>query len=197
MHEGRMHTGDAVLGQYVQAVEAIVDRELHAVDTARAIEKANRDLIPHDFQVPRELQVEDSTAPYSRNLVYADPRNRFAVVAMVWPSFRETRVHDHLNWCVVRCLQGTCIETSYAITESRMADGFAEVVTTGARMVPHGAVLGLVPPPDTNLHKMANAAHATAITLHTYGDPGTRARVFDPVSRKVEIVSLRFHNLAH
>ncbi len=195
-HAGRMHTTDPVLTRYVEAVHTIVSGTRDPEATASAVESASRELIPPGFSTPTELQREDPSAPYSRNLVYSDPEHRFAVVAMVWPAFRETRIHDHVNWCVVRCLQGTCLETRYSLTDARLAEGFAEVRTTGARIVPAGAVLGLTPPPSSNLHRMANAAWPTAITLHTYGDPGTRARVFDPVTRKVEIVALRFHNLA-
>lgn len=197
MNPGRMLTNDPVLTRYVDAVKDIVAGSMDPASTARAVEGACSELIPPGFSTPADLQREDPAVPYTRNLVYSDPQRRFAVVAMVWPAFRETRIHDHVNWCVVKCLQGTCLETSYALTDARMAEGFAEVQTTGARIVPAGAVLGLTPPPSSNLHRMANAAFPTAITLHTYGDPGTRARVFDPVTRKVEIVELRFHNLAN
>ena len=41
---------------------------------------------------------------------------------------------------------------------------------------------------------MANATRECTISLHTYGDPGTKARVFDPATGRVEIVELEFHN---
>ena len=59
---------------------------------------------------------------------------------------------------------------------------------------PAGSVIGLTPPPRTNIHKMSNGGHAQAISLHTYGDAGTKARVFAPVAGTFEIVDLEFHN---
>lgn len=190
-----MHTTDATLSTYVAAVRDLIDADLDAVATARRVEQLNTELIPLDYCVPAELRTEHPGVPYTRNLVYADADHRFAVVVLVWGAFRETRIHDHLNWCVVRCLQGSCFETSFALVEERMSEGHAEVCATGGRTLARGGVMGLVPPPRENMHQLANAGWPTAITLHTYGDPGTRARVFDPVTRKVDIVALQFHNL--
>jgi predicted metal-dependent enzyme (double-stranded beta helix superfamily) len=57
-------------------------------------------------------------------------------------------------------------------------------------------VMGLLPPPRSNIHRMSNGGRARAVTIHTYGDPGTRARVFDPQSGAVSVVELEFHNSA-
>ena len=38
-------------------------------------------------------------------------------------------------------------------------------------------------------------AGAPTITIHTYGDPGTKATVFDLKGGTYETVDLRFHNL--
>lgn len=180
---------------YVEAVDGIVAAGHDPVATTRMVEQAAQNLIPSNYEVPAGLRTEYPSAVYTRNLVYSDPELRFAVVAIVWGSFRESRIHDHMNWCVVRCLAGTCFETSYSIVDDAVCNGRAEVCVSGGRLLQQGGVLGIVPPPRANLHRMANAGWPVLVTLHTYGDPGTRARVFDPVERSIEIVNLQFHNL--
>ena len=50
-------------------------------------------------------------------------------------------------------------------------------------------------PPKVDIHRMANPTKRTTITIHTYGDPGTRATVFDVKLGTYETVDLKFHNL--
>lgn len=195
MLTGTLHTADSTLKRFVEAVHGIVEQDLGVAGTAAAVEAAALEIIPADFTTPEELSRVCEEAPYTRNLVYSDPRKRFAIVAMVWGPFRETRIHDHLSWCVVRCLQGSCFETTYSLLSGAAENGRAEVCAREGRVLSRGASIGITTPPSQNLHRMANAGWPTAITLHIYGDPGTRARVFDPVERTVSIVGLRFHNL--
>ena len=58
-----------------------------------------------------------------------------------------------------------------------------------------GAVAALLPPPRSNIHRMANAGRGATVTIHTYGDPGTKATVFDLKAGTYETVDLKFHNL--
>src|SRR5262249_15665382 len=58
-----------------------------------------------------------------------------------------------------------------------------------------GPAAALRPPPRSNIHRMANAVRGCTVTIHTYGDPGTKATVFDIKAGTYESVELKFHNL--
>lgn len=182
------------LDAYVREVRRIVDLGLPASETVPRIEEANHGILSGGFRLPDEYRTLATGVPYTRNLVAQCPRHRFSVIAILWGPFQETRVHDHLNWCVVKVLEGLCHAVDYDRLDDESRPGFAELAIRETQLVPAGTVCGLLPPARTNIHKMANATAGTSISLHTYGDPGSRARVFDPASGKVEIVDLQFHN---
>jgi predicted metal-dependent enzyme (double-stranded beta helix superfamily) len=99
-----------------------------------------------------------------------------SLIALVWLPGQVTRIHDHLCWCVVHVLQGSVLETRYHAQD--------DVVTaTSARHRPVGSTSVLRPPND--IHRLANVAADTAITLHVYGmdlrtGSSTRRRYADP-----------------
>lgn len=189
----RQQTRD--LDAYVEEIEAIVGDELSAPETVERIVTCNRRLIASGLELPPELKRMHPGAPYTRNLVHKDPENRFAVIAIIWGPFQETLVHDHLNWCVVGVLEGSCLAVDYDRLDDGSQPGHAEIAVRDAYLAPAGTVMGLTPPPSSNVHKMSNSRRDPAISLHTYGDPGTKARIFEPATGRVEVRQLEFHNL--
>lgn len=183
------------LGAYVREVDRILESRIPIPEAVARIGNANREILPEDFVLPPEFKVVHPTAAYTRNLVYACPKRKFAVIAILWGPFQETRVHDHLNWCVVKVLEGRAHSTDYERLDDESVPNQADLAIRQSTLVTSGTVTSLLPPPRSNIHKMANAQRKPTITLHTYGDPGTRARVFDPQSGKVEIIDLVFHNV--
>lgn len=188
-------TGCPALDRYVAEVREACTRSASTEDTVRAITAANERLgTADDFCLPEGLRQIAPGVPYTRNLVHQDPENKFSIIAIVWGSFQATRVHDHLNWCVVQMLEGRCLATEYDRLDDESVKGQAELAIRKTELIDKGGICALLPPPRTNIHKMENATGRTAISLHTYGDPGTKARVFEPATGQVEIVDLLFHN---
>jgi predicted metal-dependent enzyme (double-stranded beta helix superfamily) len=185
----------AGLEAYVAAVREIVDHGRDPASTASLVAEANRALLPPGIELPPACLRRHPTAPYTRNLVHQDPGRRFSVIAILWGPFQETRIHDHLNWCVMNMLRGRCLAVDYDRLDDESQPGHAELAVRAAMILEPGSVAGLTPPPRTNIHKIANALGSTSVSLHTYGDPGERARVFDPAAGRYEIVDLAFHNL--
>lgn len=188
-------TGAPALDEYIAAVREACTTQLSVEERVARIVSANEALgRARDFVLPEGLRGIAPGVPYTRNLVHQDPDNKFSIIAIVWGGFQATRVHDHLNWCVVQMLEGRCLATDYERLDDESDAERAELRIHRTQLVDEGEICALLPPPRTNIHKMENAGSPTAISLHTYGDPGTKARVFDPPSGRVEIVDLEFHN---
>jgi predicted metal-dependent enzyme (double-stranded beta helix superfamily) len=185
-----------VLDRYVKEVGSILHSGVSLHESVKKITKANDMLCADEgFCLPDRLAQARDGVPYTRNLVYQDPNRKFTVIALVWGAFQETKVHDHLNWCVVKVLEGRCHSIEYDRMDDESKTSFADLQIRKSSVCTEGSVVSLLPPPRSNIHRMSNAGRVRAITLHTYGDPGTRARVFDPVTGEVSIVELEFHNL--
>ena len=179
---------------YVAGVEAAVTRDDKAEDTAAEVARLNQELIASGFRLPEEFRNQVAGAPYTRNLVHLDPGKRFAVIAIIWGPFQQTEIHDHLNWGVVSVLEGSCLELEYDRIDDGSDAKYAELSVRAASLADTGTVSALTPPPHSNIHAMSNGMRTAAITLHTYGDLATRARLYDAVTGKVEIRELVFHN---
>lgn len=52
---------------------------------------------------------------YTRNLIYQDPQDRFALILLCWNISQMTPIHNHPNsQCFYKLLQGELIERTYA-----------------------------------------------------------------------------------
>ncbi len=183
------------IDRYVSDVTAAMDRNLSLEDTVRLIVDAKRKFVLGGLGLPAGLMKLHPTAPYTRNLVHQDPKNRFTVIAILWGAFQETAVHDHVNWCVVGLVSGLAHTVNYDRVDDDSHAGTAELQVRDSQVIRPGTVTALLPPPRSNIHKMANANRGLTVSLHTYGDPGTRATAFDPKAGTYQSIDLRFHNL--
>jgi predicted metal-dependent enzyme (double-stranded beta helix superfamily) len=183
------------LTRYVRDVGALFDRGLDLEERVRLIAQCKRRLVNGGQALPARLNVPDPTAPYTRNLAHVDPAGRFVVIVLVWGAYQETTIHDHSNWCVVGVHAGTAHVTDYDRLDDESNPDAAELIVRGSSMAFTGAVLALLPPSRSNIHKMANASRAPMLSIHTYGDPGTRANVFHLKSGTREVMELKFHNV--
>jgi predicted metal-dependent enzyme (double-stranded beta helix superfamily) len=193
--ETRPAAGSYTLARYVADVTQTMDRQLALDETVKEIALLKRRLVSSGAPIPAEYLVRHPTAPYTRNLVHYDPAGRFTVIALVWGPFQETAVHDHYNWCCVGVAQGLAHVTNYDRLDDESAEGRAELRIASSVLQPTGAVAALLPPSRTNIHKMANASRATMVSIHTYGDPGTRAVAYNVKEGTYAPIDLRFHNL--
>ncbi|MAG57489.1 MAG: hypothetical protein CMJ83_14450 [Planctomycetes bacterium] len=187
-------TDAAHLDAYVDDVCALVARDLRMDELVERVAALNRELVSPGFRLPEQFRRIDATVPYTRNLVYQDPDKRMSVIAICWGPFQQTRVHDHLNWGVVSVLEGLVHEVEYDRVDDESDPWHAELRMRKTALHAPGGIVALAPPPSSNIHVMANAGHPATVTLHTYGDPGTKARVFDPATGVVELLDLPFHN---
>ena len=181
------------LNDYVNRVESIVDEDISPADCVERIQRANRELLDAGFTLPDALRRIESSAPYTRNLVHQDPKHRFSVIAILWGPWQQTRIHDHLNWGVVSVLEGKVLELNYDLDDGPDSD-LIRLSARSAHLYEPGAIRGITPPWHSNLHRMGNPTWKQAITLHTYGDPGTKSRVFDEEAGTQDILDLVFHN---
>ncbi len=99
---------------------------------------------------------------YTRHTLYADPRGRFTVLAIVWMPGQTTSVHGHTAWGVVAVHEG---RPTIALYEYE--PGYGALPSQEICCVP-GEVswvrAGIQYP-----HRIFNADQRMAITLHTYG----------------------------
>ena len=182
------------LDTYIRGVEEAVSRGLGQEETSTVVSELNHALMASGFRMPDEFRAPDPSAAYTRNLVHLDSRKRFAVISLVWGPFQETAVHDHLNWCVMSMLEGKCVSLDYDRLDDESNPHLAELAVRAASVLETGTVVRLTPPPSKNIHRISNGTRMPAITMHTYGNPGTKARMFDLTTGRVEIEELVFHN---
>ena len=141
------------------------------------------DLIPDTFMTPVE------GAAYTRNLLYADPKGRFVVMALVWRPQAETPPHDHRSWGVVGGYSNTMAVVNFA----EPAGSEEPLKPIGEGSLPPGHATAVLPPRKCNLHVMKNPSQDVAITIHTYGDPADSCRCYCPNTGREEDVALDFH----
>jgi predicted metal-dependent enzyme (double-stranded beta helix superfamily) len=99
---------------------------------------------------------------YSRHLIYADPADRFSILAIVWDRGQMSPIHGHHCWCAVGVYQGLLTETCYR----EGAAGEAPVETGSTR---HPAGSATFEPAGPFVHRIANYSGVLAVSLHVYG----------------------------
>lgn len=99
---------------------------------------------------------------YARHLIYADPGDRFSILAIVWDRGQMSPIHAHRCWCAVGVYQGLLTETYYR----EGATGEPPVEIGSAR---HAAGASTFDPGGPGIHRIANYSGVLAISLHIYG----------------------------
>lgn len=193
--DARPAAGLYTLEDYVADVAAVLDRKLPVDRTVKDIALLKRRLATGGAPIPERFLKRHPIAPYTRNLVHHDPAGRFTVIVLVWGPFQDTAVHDHFDWCVVGVMDGTAHVTNYERLDDASVPGQAELRIASSIMQPTGSVAALLPPRRSNIHKMANAGRKTMVSVHTYGDPGTKAVAFNVKEGTYAEIDLKFHNL--
>ena len=186
-----MTSPQEALSEYVTAVTRLVDSCMPTSELVEAIKPLKSRLVTHEGLVPDVCHDALADVPYTRNLLHADPEGRFTVMAVVWGAGRSTPVHDHETWGVVGGYCGTLDVTDFCAPCDR--DGHLEKLGEGTLAA--GEVCCIVPPRTENIHQMANRADRPAVSIHTYGDPAKRCRIYDPASGKTADRELGFHNV--
>lgn len=103
---------------------------------------------------------------YTRHVLHADPKGRFAVAALIWAPQQFSPVHAHYTWCAYRVLSGVLSETHYAWDAStERAYAFNSLERGVGQSACGHAGLELI-------HRLGNAGQSgadPAVSLHVYG----------------------------
>lgn len=98
------------------------------------------------------------------NLLYADPDERFHILAVVFPEGTSSGVHHHGCWGVIGYLQGGDEETRY---DCERDDGTAAELTEASRHVWHqGDITYLLPERGEGWHRVRNPGPGTGVSVH-------------------------------
>ncbi|MDH6108564.1 putative metal-dependent enzyme (double-stranded beta helix superfamily) [Kitasatospora sp. MAP12-15] len=152
-----------LLAELTAAVGAQVRAAADPEECARRVADTLAPFLRHSDLLP-PAQQEPDPAGYRQHLLHAEPDGSFSVVALVWLPGQQTRVHDHVSWCVVGTLLGAEEETVYRLAAEADRTVLVPVATT---VHPAGAVTYVVPPGD--IHRVCNATSAKTVSLHIYG----------------------------
>lgn len=106
---------------------------------------------------------------YARGLVYADPRGRFSILALIWQPAQATPLHAHRTWCAMTMLSGNLTETTY-----ELPDGLRAQARPVARRCLMPGDVSFDAGDGVGAHRIGNASPALAISLHVYGVPADR-----------------------
>lgn len=98
---------------------------------------------------------------YARHLVYADPGDRFSILAIIWDRGQMSPIHAHHCWCAVGVYQGMLTETCYR----EGAAGKPPVETGSTRHAAGASTFDA----GSGIHRIANYSGVLAVSLHVYG----------------------------
>ena len=132
---------------------------------AREVKAALQEATAETGWLPPERR-RASHEHYARHLVYADPADRFSVLAIVWDRGQMSPIHAHHCWCAVGVYQGLLTETCY-----REGAAGARPVETGSARHPAGTSSFEA---GSGIHRIANYSGVVAVSLHVYGVAGDR-----------------------
>jgi predicted metal-dependent enzyme (double-stranded beta helix superfamily) len=100
-------------------------------------------------------------ARYTRHLLYADPNDEYAVVAIVWRPGQMSPVHGHRAWCALGIAAGLLTETFFELQGDQVRP-----VTCVAR---RAGDVSHAPPSREAIHRIANLGTEEAVSIHIYG----------------------------
>lgn len=99
---------------------------------------------------------------YARHVLYADPQDRYTVVAIAWDRSQQSSIHAHRTWCGVAVYSGEITETYYAIDDG---SGTPQALRTVRR---NPGTLSF-DQGGAGAHRIANIADVAAVSIHVYG----------------------------
>jgi predicted metal-dependent enzyme (double-stranded beta helix superfamily) len=116
---------------------------------------------------------------YARHLIYADPGDRFSILALVWDRGQMSPIHGHHCWCAVGVYHGLLTETYYRPGTT------GEPVEIGSAR--HAVGESTFDPSGSGIHRIGNYSGVLAISLHVYGV--ARDRISTGVNRLIAMNS--------
>ncbi len=162
-HPLRSRNNSRALDVLIAATRRVVAAERSARRVSRILAEVLAPFLQLDDLLTPEQHEPDATN-YRQHVLHVEPDGSFSIAALIWLPGQATPIHDHVSWCVVGVYKGTERETRY---QMRGSGHDAYLVVTGTNLNERGTVDALVPPGD--IHSVANASDAVAVSLHVYG----------------------------
>ena len=181
-HNPRM-TSLALEGFIAQAI-ARSRQQPDPADCVLALAPLMLDLIDQAGTFLEPQHYRNSTAGYTRNLVYDAPDESLSLYSIVWLPGQWTPVHDHGSWGVVGVIEGVLEERSYVrLSPDRGADDEIDLARGGTVLLRHGAVTSFVPNPDHIHVTGVPTERSRAVSLHLYGKTMSNFNIYDVGAR--------------
>jgi predicted metal-dependent enzyme (double-stranded beta helix superfamily) len=127
---------------------------------AREVKSALHDATAESGWLPPERR-RASHENYARHLIFADPDDRFSILALVWDRGQVSPIHGHHCWCAVGVYHGLLTETHYRAG----TDGEPPVETGSVRHAVGESTFDA----GSGIHRIGNYSGVLAISLHVYG----------------------------
>lgn len=143
-----------------------LDPHCHREATASLLRLA----LPHVSVIAPSEQTANERG-YARDLVYADPEERFSVLVLRWLPGATTPIHGHNAWGCVGVISGEIACETYSLRNPDINCeniGYADLLSTGQLLAGPGTVASVEPNPK-GIHRLFNPANVPATTLHIYG----------------------------
>jgi 3-mercaptopropionate dioxygenase len=181
-HNPRM-TSLALEGFIAQAI-ARSRQQPDPADCVLALAPLMLDLIDQAGTFLEPQHYRNSTAGYTRNLVYDAPDESLSLYSIVWLPGQWTPVHDHGSWGVVGVIEGVLEERSYVrLSPDRGADDEIDLARGGTVLLRHGAVTSFVPNPDHIHVTGVPTERSRVVSLHLYGKTMSNFNIYDVGAR--------------
>ena len=115
---------------------------------------------------------------YARRVLYADPADRFTILAIVWDVGQFSRPHAHDTWCAYGVYENALEETLFTWDA---ATSTAHPIRTEPRHPGYSCYAGAG---LDQIHRLGNSGARPAISIHVYGVG--RDHISTHVNRMVE-----------
>lgn len=138
---------------------------------------------------PGSRDLSSRAGDYTRTRVYRD--SQFEIVLLNWAAGAVSPIHDHGGQhCWMYVLEGAVDVDDYARLDLGDAPGYAHVEPTGSCRLGVGELDRRSGPYD--LHRVAAAGNAPAVSLHVYAGPLHQYLVYDENARRCQAAFGRY-----
>lgn len=161
---GPQRESSAAIRMLASEIATLVERHEGTEMPRRVAEALRRTLVAPRLLAPRHRRGAPDT--YRRHLLYTDPYGRFSILALVWGPGQRTPVHGHTAWGCVGVHEGELTISQFTLTAGT-ADAFCCRRT--ATILARAGDTGFVRPGLADIHRIANDAQRSAISIHVYG----------------------------
>lgn len=188
-HEVR---GTGGLARFVQALEELLDRHPAMPVTIKEVSGHLFRLLEDGSWLPERCR-QPRQDTYARHLLHKDRQNRFVVLSLVWLPGQGTPIHDHSCWGVMGLLENSLEEVGYERLDDGSRPGHAELRELTGRQVSKGSTSYLLPPYQ-EIHSIGNNTDRPTVSIHVYGRDIDEVNVFEPISRTVRPMRIKYYS---